>query len=112
LYDMLVGVSLIAAFPVLMTLVIRALAPPRAEMADLFKSPTELGWPRGVQEEDLLPWRIELLEGKTGRDARTAGVDARDTLPGRRFDAIGAPMGRHARRRPATDRSRASRPTV
>jgi hypothetical protein len=27
----------------------------------LFGSPTDLGWPKGVQEEDPQPWRIELL---------------------------------------------------
>ena len=38
----------------------------------LFRSPTDLGWPRGVQEEDPLPWRLELLS--LGRGV-TAGQD-------------------------------------
>ena len=35
--------------------------PRRGDAESLFRSPTDLGWPRGVQEEDPLPWKTELL---------------------------------------------------
>jgi hypothetical protein len=32
------------------------------DLADLFRHPGELPWPRGVQEEEPQRWRLELLD--------------------------------------------------
>ena len=53
------GVMLIAALPAL--LLLRVLFGPGAvSMEDLFTRP-DLAWPRGVQEEEPVRWRIERL---------------------------------------------------
>ena len=36
-------------------------APRRGDVESLFRSPSDLGWPRGVQEEEPMPWKTELL---------------------------------------------------
>jgi hypothetical protein len=38
-----------------------AIGPRRGDGESLFRSPSDLGWPRGVQEEEPLPWKTELL---------------------------------------------------
>ena len=38
-----------------------AFGPRHGDMESLFRSPTDLGWPRGVQEEEPAPWKTELL---------------------------------------------------
>jgi hypothetical protein len=35
------------------------------DLADLFRNPAELPWPRGVQEEEPQPWRLELLDRRS-----------------------------------------------
>lgn len=32
------------------------------DLADLFRQPGQLPWPRGVQEEEPQPWRLEVLD--------------------------------------------------
>jgi hypothetical protein len=32
------------------------------DIAHVFGAPWEPTWPRGVQEDDLLPWRVELVD--------------------------------------------------
>ena len=46
----------------------------------LFGRPWELAWPRGVQEEEPQPWRLDLLEPRVACGAHPA---APDTSPGR-----------------------------
>jgi hypothetical protein len=46
-------------------------------LADLFRSPTDVAWPRGVQEEEFVRWRPEGLRrparrGATGHDPSAA----------------------------------------
>jgi len=43
-----------------LTWAIRAGEP--ADLGTFFGRPWELSWPRGVQEEEPQPWRLELLE--------------------------------------------------
>jgi hypothetical protein len=52
-------------------------------LAELFRLPTDLGWPRGVQEEEPVRWRIELLEAPRTREQRAASnmVDDVGTRP-------------------------------
>jgi hypothetical protein len=68
LYDVLTAAAVIVAFPVFTILVTRVLAPDGWEVADLFRAPSELGWPPGIQEDEPVRWRVELL----ARDASTS----------------------------------------
>lgn len=38
------------------------------DLSALFVQPWELSWPRGVQEEELVPWRVDLAR-RPGRRA-------------------------------------------
>jgi len=58
--DVVTSVALIAALPVFV-LIVRLIGVRPGDADSLFRSATDLGWPKGVQEEDLVPWRIELL---------------------------------------------------
>jgi hypothetical protein len=44
-------------------------------LAELFKAPTDLDWPRGVQEDEPVRWRVELLE-PSNQKAIALGVHA------------------------------------
>lgn len=65
----------IAIFAVLVAaplVLVRVLA--RGEPVDLsrlFAIPAELPWPRGVQEEEPRPWRMDLLERRPVADVPT-----------------------------------------
>jgi hypothetical protein len=54
-------------------------------LAELFRLPSDPPWPRGVQEDEPAPWRLELLDRRSSADVptegnpRTAGVRARLT---------------------------------
>jgi hypothetical protein len=54
--------------------VVRLIGPRSGDADSLFRSPTDLGWPRGVQEEEPVRWRVESL----GRRRR---VDVRPDMP-------------------------------
>jgi hypothetical protein len=70
LFLTIAGVALVAALPVSMILLSRALAPEGWDLADLFKASSEPGWPRGVQEEEPVAWRVDLL-GAVGTAAES-----------------------------------------
>jgi len=53
------GIALIVGVPSLVLLRF-LLTPAVVSLEDLFTRP-DLAWPRGVQEEDVVPWRIERL---------------------------------------------------
>ena len=55
------GLALVGALPALILLLLLVL-PRRGDAASLFRSPTDLGWPRGVQEEEPVRWRFESFE--------------------------------------------------
>jgi hypothetical protein len=60
----------------LLAVAVRFIGPRPGDSDGLFRSPTDLGWPKGVQEEDPVPWRVELLSRRwgvsAGQGARTA----------------------------------------
>ena len=58
--DVITVAGLAAAIGILF--IVGYLAGPRSGDAEsLFRAPTDLGWPRGVQEEEPVRWRVELL---------------------------------------------------
>jgi hypothetical protein len=61
-FYLLLGGALIVAFPIAMFVVARLIAPDGARLANLFKAPTDLGWPRGVQEEEPTRWGVDRLD--------------------------------------------------
>jgi hypothetical protein len=52
---------LIVVAPLALLLVRIFMVPDGVSLADLIPPPRELDWPRGVQEEDPVPWRVEHL---------------------------------------------------
>jgi hypothetical protein len=40
-------------------------------LPDILRIPSDSPWPRGVQEEEPLPWRLELLDRRPAPDAST-----------------------------------------
>ncbi|HEX5148856.1 MAG TPA: hypothetical protein VFW02_07230 [Candidatus Limnocylindrales bacterium] len=72
LLEALTGVAFVGAL-LLLILLVTIIGPRSGDADSLFRSPTDLGWPRGVQEEEPLRWRVELL----GRSRPTeAGLDS------------------------------------
>jgi hypothetical protein len=57
----LVVAALFAALPLLLLVGRIRFEPDGTDLADLFTRQDDLAWPRGVQEEDPLPWRLERL---------------------------------------------------
>lgn len=57
----LVVAALFAALPLLLLVGRIRFVPDGTELADLFTRQDDLAWPRGVQEEDPRPWRLERL---------------------------------------------------
>lgn len=65
LVEIVAFVALVAAPPILIS---RFLAGgERSDLSRLFAIPADLPWPRGVQEEEPVRWRTELIDG--GPDA-------------------------------------------
>jgi hypothetical protein len=56
------AVTLVALAASMLGLLI-LIAPNGVALDDLFRPPADLPWPRGVQEEEPLPWRHDRLEG-------------------------------------------------
>jgi hypothetical protein len=50
-------------------------------LSDLFAIPVDPPWPRGVQEEEPVRWRVELLHRRTPSRAACAGVQRDAMLP-------------------------------
>ena len=63
------GALLIVASPLVLLIVRIFIIPDGTSLEDLVAPRLDLEWPHGVQEEDLVPWRTELL---TPRDRRLA----------------------------------------
>ena len=59
--DVLTGAAAIVALAALIFLLVKLVAPDGVAIDDLFRRPTDMGWPHGVQEEEPTPWRLELL---------------------------------------------------
>jgi hypothetical protein len=58
--DLPAALVLVAAIAV-PVLLVWVLGPRCGDVDSLFRPPTDLGWPRGVQEEEPMRWRVELL---------------------------------------------------
>ena len=58
--EFLSAVALIAAFPLLTALVITRLGSDGPTLVDVLRSSGD-AWPRGMQEEEPIPWRFEAL---------------------------------------------------
>lgn len=61
-FDTLANAAMLFAFPLLLLGLMVVIAPNGVALDDLFRAPTDLPWPRGVQEEEPLPWRLDRLE--------------------------------------------------
>jgi hypothetical protein len=59
--DALTGAAILVTFPLLMLVLLMVIAPNGVDLDELVKRPTEGGWPRGVQEEEPVRWRLDLL---------------------------------------------------
>jgi hypothetical protein len=60
--DALTGAAAIVALATLILLLVKVIAPEGVVIDDLFRRPTDMDWPRGVQEEEPTPWRLDLLD--------------------------------------------------
>jgi hypothetical protein len=65
----------LVAFPVSLVIILRAIGPRDADVPNLFALDTDSRWPRGVQEEEPIRYRVELVS--TGRSYRPKEVDER-----------------------------------
>ena len=61
-----VSILLVALLLLIMLIVRRMVAPEGVTFEDLFAARMDLGWPRGVQEEEPVRWRTELLHSRQG----------------------------------------------
>ena len=82
---------ILAVLPVSLVLILRAIGPTGADAPNLFAFDTDSGWPRGVQEEEPIRYRVELVS--RSRSSRLKRVDerrARHSGAGRRPLVAGA----------------------
>jgi hypothetical protein len=85
--------ALIGVF-VLFLIILSRLSGDGPGIAELFKSTTDLGWPRGIQEEEPVRWRLELLDASRPMAESADLVGTHDTVPAAGRDGSG-----HAHRR-------------
>ena len=69
LLDIAVFAALVAAPLVLVRFLTRG---EPVDLSRLFAIPSELPWPRGVQEEEPRPWRVDLLERRPAAGVLTS----------------------------------------
>jgi hypothetical protein len=82
---------ILAVFPVSLVLILRAIGPTDADAPSLVAFDIDSGWPRGVQEEEPIRYRVELVS--KGRSSQPKEVDerrARHSGAGRRPLVAGA----------------------
>jgi hypothetical protein len=69
-------IAILAALIAAWFLVVRLIAGDQpVDLAALFGAATRMPWPRGVQEEEPQPWRLELLDRRP--TAPDPGIDRR-----------------------------------
>ena len=61
LLDLLQGPALVFLFPVIMLALLRVIAPDGIDLEAMLRLPSDSAWPRGMQEEEPVRWRVELL---------------------------------------------------
>jgi hypothetical protein len=86
LLDIAALASLVAAPLVLVRFLARG---EPVDLSRLFAIPSELPWPRGVQEEEPRPWRIDLLERRPVADVPTPAPT--ESAPGPRLNPVTTP---------------------
>jgi hypothetical protein len=65
--DLLQGPAVIVLFPLFMLALLRIIAPNGIDLDEMLQLPMDPGWPRRVQEEEPVRWRVELLSRRGGR---------------------------------------------
>ncbi len=82
--DWTLAAALSIALGSVLVLALRAVAgSDGVDLGDILAPHFDLGWPRGVQEEDLIPWRIESLTPRPDRERaerRTAELAPRRSV--------------------------------
>jgi hypothetical protein len=63
--ELLQGPAVLVLFPVFMLVLLRVIAPNGVDLDEMLRLPSEPEWPRGMQEEDGVRWRVELLSRRT-----------------------------------------------
>ena len=71
--EVLTGAGALLVFALLVLGTLMVIAPRGVSLDDLFKSPMEARWPRGIQEEEPVRWRLNRLTPSRGI-AQTDGV--------------------------------------
>jgi len=82
--DRIVSIALlIAILAVELWCILRLTAGPGVDIEDLLGRQDDASWPRGVQEEDLVAWRVERLTPTYGRSpaASETAADRRLSEP-------------------------------
>jgi hypothetical protein len=69
------AVALVLALAALIVL-LRVIVPDGVDGGNLFVSDSDLRWPRGVQEEEPIRWRVELIS-TLGSHGRTSEIEPR-----------------------------------
>lgn len=60
-FDLISGLALVVLFPLFMLVLLRIIAPDGVDTDSLLRLPSDLEWPRGVQEEEPVRWHVERL---------------------------------------------------
>jgi hypothetical protein len=76
LVDLLQGPMLIVLFPLFMLALLGIIAPRGVDLDELLRLPTDPDWPRGIQEEEPVRWRVELLS-RPGNQSATVTSEQR-----------------------------------
>jgi hypothetical protein len=71
------GAALIVVTPLALLILRIFVIPDGASLEDLIAPPLDMEWPYGVQEEEPIPWRTELL---TPRDRRVSEPTRRHVI--------------------------------
>ena len=79
--EALTGAGALLAFSLLVLGTLVVIAPRGVSLDDLFKSPMEARWPRGIQEEEPVHWRLDRLTPRRG----STHADGRRSHRGPRF---------------------------
>jgi hypothetical protein len=58
---LLIEAAAIFAAALALIVILRVIVPQGAEGPNLFAVETDLGWPQGIQEEEPIRWRVELV---------------------------------------------------
>jgi hypothetical protein len=80
-----VGAALIVVAPIALLILRINVIPDGASLEDLIAPRVDLEWPHGVQEEEPIPWRIEVLtppDRRVSEPARRQAIGDVSRVPG------------------------------